>query len=135
MAAGGRELYQRFADYDDEELLRILTVERGRYRREALVAAEMVLWQRGVATPTLFTAPEPLAAHLAARAKSPYQFIDLLVDALLLLLVVWAWKTLWVWTEEPNWGGPMGSVAYWVLTFEFLCSVYSLRQRWRTKRW
>lgn len=130
-----RELYQRFADYDDEVLLRILTAERARYRTEALAAAEMVLIQRGVAPPTLFTAPEPPPAHGKARPKTPYQFIDLLVDALLLLVVGWAWNKLWLWTEAPNWGGPLGNVAYWVLTFGFLCSIYSLRQKWRAKEW
>ena len=135
MLAGERELYERFADYDDEVLLSMLTAERARYRSEALAAAEMVLMHRGVAPPTFFAAPVPSASHVAWRPKTKYQFIDLLVDALLLVLTVWGWKKLWVWTEGPNWEGLLGSVAYWVLTYGFLCSVYSLRQRWRTKKW
>ena len=143
MVAGERELYQRFAAYDEEELLRILTAERAKYRTAALAAAALVLAQRGVAPPTLFVTPGPpaVAAQPAARGpgqarpKSSYQLIDLLVDALLALLAAWGWKKLWAWTEGPNWGGPLGDVAYWVLTFGFLCSVFSLRQRWRAMEW
>jgi hypothetical protein len=137
VVAGERELYERFVNYEDEELLRILTVERARYRREALVAAQMALARRGVAVPTLFIEPEPPATAAQGgpmtRPKRPYQPIDLCVDALLVLLAAWGWKKLWGWTEAPYWVWPLGSVAYWVLTFGFLCSVYSLRQRWRAK--
>ena len=132
-----KSLYELFADYDEERLLRILTEERAMYRPEALAAAEKVLMRRGVAPPTFFPAPASPAPHVGghARAKSPYYFIDLCVDALLVLLVVWGWKTLWVWTEEPNGGGALGNVAYWVLTYGFLCSVFSMRQKWRAKKW
>jgi hypothetical protein len=134
--AGERELYERYVGYDDEELLRILTVERRKYRREALSAAEMVLRQRARGIlPALDAAPEPPAPQAGGRARGPYQFIDLCVDALLILLAAWGWQKLWVWTEAPFWVWPLGSVAYWGLTFAFLCSVYSLRQRWRTKKW
>ena len=137
MVAGERELYERFVDYEEEQLLRILTVERAMYRPEALAAAELVLMRRGVAPPTFFPAPLSPAPHVGghARAKSHYQFIDLYVDALLVLLAVWGWMKLWVWTEGPNGGGPLGNVAYWVLTYGFLCSVFSLRQEWKAKMW
>ena len=136
-----RELYRRFADYDDEELLRILTVERAQYRSEALAAAELVLLHRSHGAPTLSHAPGPPAtvAQTApqggqgARPKSPYELPDLFVDAFLVMLAVWGWQKLWVWTEAPYWVWPLGSVAYWGLTFGFLCSVYSLRQKWRSK--
>jgi len=132
-----KSLYELFAGYDEERLLRILTVERAMYRPEALTAAEKVLTRRGVAPPTFFPAPVSPAPHVGghARAKSPYHFIDLCVDAVLALLVVWGWKTLWAWTEAPNVGGAFGNIAYWVLTYVFLCSVYSLRRRWRVKKW
>ena len=137
MVAGERELYERFAAYDDEELLRILTAERAKYRREALVAAHMVLVHRGVAVPTLFVEPEPLPTQAPSlvRAKNSYQLIDLCVDVLLVLLAAWGWKKLWSWTEGPSEGGPLGNAAYWVLTYAFLCSVFSLRQKWRAKKW
>ncbi|MBV8859068.1 MAG: hypothetical protein JOZ02_19205 [Acidobacteria bacterium] len=143
MLAGERELYQRFVAYDDEELLRILTVERAQYRSEALAAAELVLMHRGVAPPTFFHAPGPTAVVAPPAAPqgrgagpgSPYELPDLCVDALFFLIAAWGWKKLWDWTEAPNWGGPLGSVAYWVLTFAFLCSIYSLRRKWRAKEW
>jgi hypothetical protein len=130
-----KSLYELFADYDDERLLRILTAERAMYRPEALTAAEQVLTRRGVPTPTFFPEPEPPAQHVGPRAQNPYQFIDLWVDALLLVLVVWGWTKVWVWTEGPYGGGPLSGLAYWVLTFGFLCSVYSLRQKWRAMKW
>jgi hypothetical protein len=140
VVAGERELYQRFADYDDEELLRILTAERAKYRRakyrrEALAAVEMVLMQRGVAPPpVLFTAPGPPAPQVQARQKSPYQFIDVCVDALLAALVYWALQKLWVWTQSPR-HPPQSDMAFLALAAGLLWSVISLRRRWRTKEW
>ena len=133
MLPGERDLYRRFAAYDDEELQRILTVERAKYRREALRAAEMVLTQRARGmTPAPDTAPVSHAPQAQARPKSPYELPDLFVDAFLVMLAVWGWKKLWVWTEAPYWVWPLGSVAYWGLTFAFLCSIYSLRRKWRS---
>ena len=133
------ELYRRFAAYDDETLWHILTTERAQYRGEALVAAEMVLRHRGVTPPPApsHEAEPPPAAYgvAAARPQVPYQFIDLFVDVLLVMLAVWGWKKLWAWTEAPNWGGVLGSLAYWALTYAFLSSLYSLRRRWRAKQW
>ena len=126
-----KSLYELFADYDEERLLRILTEERTLYRPEALMAAEKVLMGRGVAPPTFF--PDSSAQQVGGQAQGSYQFIDLCMDVLLLLLVVWGWKKLWVWTEGPYAESPFGAAAYWLLTFGFLCSVYSLRQRWRAK--
>ena len=137
MLTGQKSLYELFAEYDEERLLQIVTAERAMYRPEALAAAEMVLTHRGVALPTFFTEPEPPSADAAVQGprKSPYQFIDLCVDVLLVLLVVWGWKRLWAWTDELSGGGPFSTIAYWFMTYGFLCSVYSLRQRWRTKGW
>ena len=135
MVTGQKSLYELFADYDEERLLRILTAERAMYRPEALAAAEQALIRRGVAPPTFFPEPEPPAPQVGGRAKTPYQFIDLCADALLVKLVIWGWMKLWVWTEGPYAAAPLGGAAYWVLTFGFLCSVYSLRQKWRSKRW
>ena len=137
MLSRQKSLYELFADYDEERLLRILTEERALYRPEALAAAEKVLLNRGVAPPTFFPAPASPAPRVGgpAPAEGSYEFIDLCVDALLALLVVWGWEKLWVWTEGPNGGGPLGNVAYWVLTYVFLCSAFSLRQKWRTKKW
>ena len=134
MVARERELYERFADYDDEELLRILTAERAKYRREALAAAEMVLTQRGVAPPTLFTAPGPPAPQAQGRQKSPYQFIDLCVDALLAALVYWALQKLWGWTQSPR-HPPQSEMAFLALAAGLLWSVISLRRKWRAKEW
>ncbi len=134
MVVDEKDLYWRFADYDDEELLRILTVERARYRDEALAAAEMVLAGRGVAPPTLFRPSEPPPPQGRARPKSPYQVIDLIVDALLLLVVVWGLTMLHLWTRTPA-GGPLGDAAFCALGFALLCSARSLRRRWREKQW
>ncbi len=136
MVAEERELYRRFAAYDDEELLRILTVERAQYRSEALAAAEIVLAQRGVATPTFFTATEPPGVHVKkqARPKSPYQLVDLVLDALLVCLVCWALIKLWSWTmasPEFLWH----QVAFYTLAAQLVGSAIALRRRWRTKSW
>ena len=136
MVAGERELYQRFADYDDERLLRILTAERAKYRSEALAAAEMVLRQRGVALPTLFTAPEPPAApaRVRTRPKSPYQLVDLVFDVLLACLVCWALVKLWSWTmAAPEW--LWHQVAFYTLAAQLVGSAVALRRRWRAKEW
>ena len=131
-----RELYQRFADYEDDELLRILTAERAKYRSEALAAAEMVLVQRGVAPPTLFTAPEPPAVRVRGRTRpvSPYQFVDLVFDTLLVCLVCWALVKLWSWTmAAPEW--LWHQVAFYALAAQLVGSAAALRRRWRTKEW
>ena len=136
MIAGERELYQRFAVYDDEALLRILTAERAQYRSEALAAAEMVLRQRGVAPPTLFTAPEPPAApaQVRTRPKSPYQLIDLAFDVLLVCLVGWALVKLWSWTmAAPEW--LWHQVAFYTLAAQLVGSAVALRRRLRTRGW
>ena len=135
MVNGRKSLHELFADYDEERLLRILTAERAMYRPEALAAAEWVLVRRGVAPPTFFPDPQPPAqpAGGQARAQGSYQLHDLCLDAYLFLLVVWGWTKLWEWTTGPDAGGSVGDVAYWVLTYLFLCSVYSLRRKWRAK--
>jgi hypothetical protein len=135
--AGERELYQRFADYDDEELLRILTDERAQYRSEALAAAEMVLMQRGVALPLVpFGATEPPAPHAKgqARPKSPYQLIDAAFDVLLVCVVCWAIVKLWAWTmASPEWG--WSQLVFWLLAPQILSSAVALRRKWRAKEW
>ena len=130
-----KELRRRFERLADDELLRVLTVERAKYRPEALAVAEMVLMHRGVAPPVHLDALGPPASPVKgrARAKSPYQFIDLCVDALLALLVVWALEKLGDWTETP--GHAWGHILYWALTLGLLGSVFSLREKWRTKEW
>ena len=141
MIPGERELYQRFAAYDDEELLRILTDERANYRSEALAAAEMVLTQRGVAPPTFFATPGPLAAAgspatqgRAARPKPPYQLIHFAFDVVLLWLVCWALAKLWSWTmSSPEW--LWNQLAFYVLASQLVGSAAALRRRWRTKEW
>ena len=137
MVAWERELYERFAGYDDEVLLRILTAERAKYRTEALAAAETVLMQRGVALPLVpFDEPEPPAPNVKgqARPKSPYQFIDLCVDLLLFALVYWALTKLHDWTHPPE-GVPLGDLIFCALTLGLLGSVFSLRRKWRAKEW
>ena len=129
MVTRQKSLYELFADYDEERLLQILTVDRAVYRPEALAAAEMVLTARGVALPTFF--PDQAAPPAGRQAQGSYQLSDLGLDASLLLLGIWGWTKLWEWTAGPNVGGALGDVAYWVLTYMFLCSVYSLRQKWR----
>ena len=137
MVAGERELYQRFADYDDEELLRILTVERAHYRGEALAAAERVLARRGVEPPPFFNAPwPPPAAHpyVKARAKSPYEPIDLLVDALLFGFLYWVTGEMVVGSVLPESWLADGAVRLLLISLLTLGVMY-LRQAWRTKVW
>jgi hypothetical protein len=143
MVAGERELYQRFAVYDDEELLRILTAERAQYRREALAAAEMVLTQRGVAPPAApypdlplwppKIEPPPAQAQRPLTPKTPYQLIDLFFDVLLIGFVFWAMKKLesWALMSGEVWGG----ITYGVLFIALIRSASSLRERWRAKKW
>jgi hypothetical protein len=139
--AGEKELYQRFVGYDDEELFRILTVERAQYRNEALAAAEMVLMQRGMPSP-LVPAPlpapsaqmSPPAAGGQARPKRPYQLVDLFMDALFLTLLYWV-------TGEMDSGSvlPESWLADGAVRLLFIASVtlivMYLRQVWRTKKW
>ena len=137
MIPGERELYRRFAAYDDEELQRILTVERAQYRREALAAAEMVLRQRarGI-TPTLDTVPEPPAPYVKGRprAKSPYQFIDLCVDAVLFGSLYWVTGGLGGGTLFPGvW--LLDAVTRLLLSALVTVLVIYLRHGWRTKEW
>ena len=136
MAAGQGEIYRRFAAYDDEVLMRILTADRAKYRREALAVAESVLVQRGVAPPTLLPAPWPPPAPPGAKARtqSPYQFVDLLFDTLLVWLVCWALVKLWSWTmssPELLWQ----QAAFYILAGQLVASAAALRRRWRTKVW
>ena len=134
MFAGERELYQRFAAYDDEELLRILTVERAHYRGEALTAAENVLMRRGVAPPTFFPAPAPPAPQAQGQPKGPYQFVHFAFDVVLLALVCWAIGELWAWTIATPWG-LWAQLAFYVMTLQLLASAAALRGRWRAKEW
>ena len=132
------ELYRRFADYDDEVLWHILTVERAQYRGEALAAAEMVLRHRGVTPPAQHQGarePPPAAqAPAPARPKTPYQFVDVVFDALLFGLVCWALRKLWGWTGMP-FAGLWGELAFLMLTLGLLEAAVSLRRRWRAKEW
>lgn len=139
MFAGERELYQRFVAYDDEELLRILTVERAHYRSEALAAAETILVQRGVATPTFFDAPWPPPAthvnvNVKGRAKSPYKAIDLVVDALLFGFLYWVTSEMDVGSVLPESWLADGAVRLLFVSLLTLGVMY-LRQVWRTKVW
>ncbi|MFL6254623.1 MAG: hypothetical protein ACJ74T_06350 [Pyrinomonadaceae bacterium] len=135
MLPGERELYRRFAAYDDEELLRILTAERAKYRGEALAAAEMVLTQRGVAPPTLFPTPgPPTAAGTATRPKNPYQLTHFAFDVLLLCLVCWGVGKLWAWTIATSLG-VWSQLVFYVLAAQLLGSAAALRRKWRAKKW
>ncbi len=135
-----KDLRRRFDAYDDEVLLRILTVERAQYRGEALAAVEAVLTRRGVPAPTFFPEPSPAAVAApaaqgqAATPTSPYQFIDFCFDAVLLSLVCWAAVKLWAWTDVPS-SSIVGQVAFGVLLGQLLVSAAALRQKWRAKQW
>ena len=138
MRAGERKLYERFADYDDEELLRILTTARAQYRGEALAAARMVLKQRGVHTPpALRPQPEPEPApHVKAkgRPKSPYHLFHFAFDVVLLWLVCWGLGKLWAWTDATSWG-LWSQLAFYMLAAQLLGSAAALRTKWRAKKW
>ncbi|HEX7315588.1 MAG TPA: hypothetical protein VF297_16835 [Pyrinomonadaceae bacterium] len=138
MLTGQKSLYELFAHYDEERLLRILTVERAMYRPEALTAAENILTERGVELPLIpFGMPEPPAAQATAPARPtrPYQLIDAVFDILLVCLVCWAAVKLWTWTMvSPEWGG-WSQFAFWLLAPQLLGSAVALRQQWRTKKW
>jgi hypothetical protein len=134
MLAGERELYQRFAAYDDEELLRLLTVERAQYRTEALSAAEVVLRQRGIPQPAPFIPQQAPPAPGRAWPGNPYRLIDLFVDAILFGTLYWV-------TSEMDGGSVLpeswladGAVRLLVITLLTLLVTY-LRQGWRTKTW
>lgn len=141
MLVGERELYRRFSSYDDEELLRILTVERAQYRGEALAAAELVLTQRGVPPPMFFATPGPAAVAAApatpggaTRPKSPYHFFHFAFDVVLFALVCWALGKLWAWTIADM-GGLWGQVAFYVMAGHLLASAAALRSKWRAVKW
>lgn len=134
-----KNLYELYADYKDEQLLRILTAERAMYRPEALAAVEKVLMRRGV-DPTFV--PAPLPAHTAqvmpaggpARSKNSYGPIDLFVDVLL-------FSFLYLITSEMDIGSvlPESWLADGVVRLFFFASltvcVMYVRQVWRTKVW
>lgn len=139
MLATQKSLYQLYADYDDEQLLRIVTAERAMYRPEALAAAEKVLMRRGV-DPTFVPASLPALmaqvtpAGAPARAKNPYRLFDLFVDVLLL-------GFLYLITSEMDIGSvlPESWLADGIVRLFFFASltfvVMYLRQTWRTKVW
>ena len=137
MLAGERELYQRFAAYGDEELLRILTVQRAHYRPEALLAADRVLMQRrGVSPLTFIPAAVPPATPVKVKrgTKGPYQAVDFLVDALLLGFLYWVTWAMDVGSMMPeSWLADGAARLLFVTLLTF--GVMYLRQVWRTKEW
>jgi hypothetical protein len=141
MLPGERELYQRFAAYDDEELLLILTSERALYRREALVAAEMVLMRRSMAAQLPYELPplppmqmSPPVAGGPAQPTSPYQAIDFVVDVLLIGSLYWLTWMLDIGSViRESW---LADGAIRLLLFGLLTvGVMYLRNGWRTKTW
>jgi len=132
--AGERELYQRFVKYDDEVLLRILTVERAQYRSEALAAAELVLMHRSLAPPPPLPAPEPPGAHVKGGAKNPYEPIDLFVDAILFGSLYWVTGMLGEGTLLPG-ATLLDGVMRLLLSASVTVVVIYLRHGWRTKEW
>ena len=134
MLTGERELYQRFVAYDDEELLRILTVERAKYRSEALAAAELVLTQRSLAAPPPFRAPEPPRVHVKGCAQNPYEPLDLFVDAVLFGSLYWVTGKLGSGTLFPDvW--LLDAVMRLLLSASVTVVMIYLRHGWRTKEW
>jgi len=134
-----KNLYELYADYDDEQLLRILTAERAMYRPEALAAAEKVLMRRGV-DPTFVPAPPPaLAAQVMptggrARPKNPYRPIDFFVDVLLFSFLYLTTRAMDVGSVLP--GSWLADAAVRMLFFASLTvGVMYLRHGWRTKDW
>src|SRR5687768_3298843 len=113
MFAGEQELSRRFAAYTDEELLRVLTADRAKYRPEALELVGRELSHRGLSPPPVAAPPPAKVGPRAAdgrgqgRPKSPYQLIDLLFDAALGVFAVWAVIKLVEWTAAL--GGFWGS--------------------------
>lgn len=143
MLVGDKELGGLFAGYTDEELLRILTVERATYRRDAHEAAGMELVRRGLPLPP---SPTPKTARRAepkspeddapegARPKSPYQLIDLLVDVLLVVITMWVVVTLEGLRLTP-WGGLWDAAARTVLAVPVVVAEIYLHHRWRAIDW
>ena len=137
MFAGERELYERFVRYDNEELLRILTVERVKYRPEALSAAELVLLHRGAATPpTLHPTPGPSPPSVGGRAGPlrPYRGIDLCGDVII-------FAALYYVTFQTDFGAIAPD--FWLLDcairllFGFFITLFAIyvRHAWQTTKW
>ncbi|HEX6185424.1 MAG TPA: hypothetical protein VFZ44_16175 [Pyrinomonadaceae bacterium] len=139
MFAGEKELSRRFAAYTDEELLRVLTADRAKYRPDALELAGRELSHRGLSPPPDAAPPPARVGPRAAgyqsqgRPKSPYQLIDLLLDAALGVFAVWAVVKLVEWTAAL--GGFWGSVVFCVTFLGLVVSFSSLLERWRSKKW
>jgi hypothetical protein len=142
MLVDEKELRQRYAALGDDELVRMLTWERLKYRADALAVAEKVLSQRGLTPPPEPFAPVPLPAWPGPpppgvpnppRTKRVYGMADLLVDVLLFSFVGWAMGRLEVWTTPA--GRVWGEVIYYLTFFALLSSAMSLRQRWRAREW
>ena len=142
MFAGEQKLSERFAGFTDEELLRVLTADRAKYRPDALELAGRELSHRGLslplAPPPPAAAPAQVEPHAAddqdeERPESPYQLIDLFVDAALIGFAIWAVGKLNDWTEPM--GGFWGTIVYGVAFIGLIFSVSSLRKRWRAKEW
>jgi hypothetical protein len=139
MRATQKSLYELYADYDDERLLRILTVERAMYRPEALSAAEKVLMQRDVspplepAPPPAFTA-QPMTTGGRARPKSPYRPIDFGVDVLLFSFLYSTTRAMDVGSVLPESLLVDGAVRL-LFIISLTVGVMYLRNGWRTKEW
>ena len=143
MLVRDKELSRRFAGYTEEELFRVLTVERATYRRDAREAAEAELVRRGLplppsptpetARPAKLKSPEDDARE-RARPKSPYQFIDLLVDVLLFVITMWVAGALEGWRLTP-WGGFWDVVARYALAVPVVAAELYLHHKWRAIEW
>ncbi|HEV3467783.1 MAG TPA: hypothetical protein VG148_00570 [Pyrinomonadaceae bacterium] len=141
MLVRDKSLGQRFAGYTDEELLRILTVERAQYRRVALEAAETELMRRGVAPPAPPPVgapepevPEPGSGQEQNQPKSPYQLVDLFVDVVLFGLAFWSLDKLEGGPLLPG-AGFLDGVVRGLLATAVCTAALWLRHRWRAKEW
>ena len=139
MFAGEQKLSERFAAYTDEELLRVLTADRAKYRPDALELAGRELSHRGLSPPLVPPAAAPAPARVGAHAagygrpKRPYGLIEMLFDAAFCIFVVWAVIKLLNWSNAI--GGFLGSVVFCVTFLGLIASLSSLRERWRGMKW
>ena len=141
MSFSEKELIERFARFTDEELERVLATGRAKYSWDELMMASWELSQRQAQPPAPREAPlwppsqaGPPAAHVKQGPKSPYMFIDLVVDALLFGSLYWVTGKLGGGTLFPG-AWLLDTAMRLLLSASVTVVITYLRHRWRMKEW